>query len=92
MIRCRGKAGGRQRALEEKILFSFGGRAGRVTAPIFPESSRRRKRGLLRGSIGENGDTTGSYYLETHCLGDLRQGGIFIDRQTMIHDNTGHEC
>lgn len=58
----------------------------------FPESSRRRKRGLLRGSIGENRDTTGSYYLETHCLGDLRKGGIFIDRQTMIHDNTGHEC
>lgn len=28
--------GGRQRALEEKILFSFGGRAGRITASIFP--------------------------------------------------------
>lgn len=87
-----GEGGRATEGAREKILFSFGGRAGRVTAPIFPESSRRRKRGLLRGSIGENRATTGSYYLETHCLGDLRQGGIFIDRQTMIHDNTGHEC
>ena len=87
-----GEGGGATEGARGKILFSFGGRAGRVTAPIFPESSRRRKRGLLRGSIGENRDTPGSYYLETHCLGDLRKGGIFIDRQTMIHDNTGHEC
>lgn len=49
-----GEGGRATEGAREKILFSFGGRAGRVTAPIFPESSRRRKRGLLRGSIGEN--------------------------------------